>query len=223
MIKLFIGAFAVLSLLGGSYYLYNANHVTYASAVADDVAALEDEFASLNTAVSAGTLTDTDAQAAYTRITDHIAAINARISASHDATLSESQRAQLTDALAALKDTLTRYRTTLTVVEAKVSSGSSSGRGSRTLTEIVHDAVATLEDHIESLEETEDDDAEATTEDTAVEISDDSETADNVSTEDEDVATDDTPATSDDLDGSTEIDTWATTTVDGTTDTDDSY
>lgn len=157
MSKLFVGVIVIALIIAG-WIMFTDNTIDYVSSVDSQLFELEQELASLDAAVAAGTLTPEEAETARTKIMTHLAAIDTQITSAESASLTPLQRAMLADALARLKATLITYRATLDVVEntadqspvAKLKQGSGS---KKTIAEVITETIEVVEEHVEDVVE----------------------------------------------------------------------
>ncbi len=117
--KIIIGI-GTITILAIGWLFLGYSTVQYVTVVADEVTQLENELASLETSVSAGTLSPENAAKAQLMIVARIDSINAAANAGQKVTLTDKQRAQLIGGLERLKQILIKYKDTLVAVDNEV-------------------------------------------------------------------------------------------------------
>lgn len=156
MNKLFFAIVLIAALVVGWFVLTSSNDTDYVANLDTEVAALEAELVSLEAAVSAGTMSETEATDAKIRIINRLNAINDAANQSEKQTLTTAQRAQLQNGLNRLKRILINYQATLTVVdqnanEAQVTSQVRRGGAYRTdkpLAVVAADIIENVEESV---------------------------------------------------------------------------
>jgi hypothetical protein len=114
-----ITAIVILAAIAIGWFILNPGDTfDYVVTVDSEVTELENELASIEAAVTAGTLTQEQATDAKVRIITRLDAINSAATNSEKATLTPAQRTQLMDGLDRLKMILITYQGTLATVEA---------------------------------------------------------------------------------------------------------
>lgn len=155
MNKIIIGIVAIIA-IGIAWFILNpGDTLDYVVTIDKEVTQLEEELASLDAQVAAGTLSPEQATQAKVRIITRLDAINEAATQSESMQLTVEQRTQLANGLLRLKDALVTYQATLEAIEntsveadvkAKLSSGHS-GSG-RNLSLIVADTIEDLEETV---------------------------------------------------------------------------
>jgi ribosomal protein L29 len=156
MNKIIIGVVAVIAIAIGWFILNPADTFDYVVNIDQEVTQLENELASLDAQVAAGTLTPAQATEAKVRIITRLDTINNSASESEKEQLTPEQRTQLANGLLRLKDALVRYQATLSVIEdtaveadvkAQLKSGHSGS--SRHLNLIIADTIDDVEETVQ--------------------------------------------------------------------------
>jgi hypothetical protein len=158
MNKLFL-ALAIVAAIAIAWFILNPGDTfDYVVTVDSEISQLEDELATLDAQVAAGTLTEAQATDAKVKIVTRLNNINAAASDSEKAQLTPAQRAQLVEGLERLKVILITYRDTLATVEASADEtavtaelnrrGGSYNR-SKSLSLVVADTIADVEETVQ--------------------------------------------------------------------------
>ena len=156
MNKIIIGVVALIAIGIGWFILNPGDTFDYVVNIDQEVTQLENELATLDAQVAAGTLTPAQATEAKVRIITRLDSINTSASESEKKQLTPEQRTQLANGLLRLKDALVRYQATLSVIEdtaveadvkAQLKSGHSGG--SRHLNLIVADTIDDVEETVQ--------------------------------------------------------------------------
>jgi len=158
MNKLFV-ALAIVAAIAIAWFILNPGDTfDYVVTVDSEISQLEDELATLDAQVAAGTLTEAQATDAKVKIVTRLNNINAAASDSEKAQLTPAQRAQLVEGLERLKVILITYRDTLATVEASADEttvtaelnrrGGSYNR-SKSLSLVVADTIADVEETVQ--------------------------------------------------------------------------
>ena len=157
MNKIIIGV-GVLAVIIAGWFLFGSSTVEYAATVEDEVSQLENELASIEAEVKAGTLSPEDAAKAQVKIVARIDSITGAVSSGQKATLTDAQRVQLINGLDRLKVILTKYRATLVAVDEAVLTlpevkRPKLNRGSRNnnLADIAIETIETVEEQVEEI------------------------------------------------------------------------
>jgi hypothetical protein len=158
MNKIFL-ALAIVAAIAIAWFILNPGDTfDYVVTVDSEISQLEDELATLDAQVAAGTLTQEQATDAKVKIVTRLNNINVAASDSEKAQLTPSQRAQLVEGLERLKVILITYRDTLATVEASADEttvtaelnrrGGSYNR-SKSLSLVVADTIADVEETVQ--------------------------------------------------------------------------
>jgi|AntRauTorckE6833_2_1112554.scaffolds.fasta_scaffold12586_3 hypothetical protein len=158
MNKIFLGLAIVAAIAIAWFILNPGDTFDYVVTVDSEISELEDELATLDAQVAAGTLTEGQATAAKVSIVTRLNAINTAASESERAQLTPAQRAQLVDGLERLKVILVTYQETLATVEASANEtnvkaeltrrGGSYNR-TKPLSLVVADTIADVEETVQ--------------------------------------------------------------------------
>jgi len=157
MNKIIIALIVAAALAAGWFLLTASDTYDYVADVDAEITELENELATLDAQVSAGTLSEADATAAKVRIVTRLNTINEASTNSEKAQLTPAQRAQLAEGLDRLKNILVTYQNTLAVVEANADDATVEAevrrRGgsytpNRTLNETVADIISDVEETV---------------------------------------------------------------------------
>jgi len=117
MNKLFL-ALAIVAAIAIAWFILNPGDTfDYVVTVDSEISQLEDELATLDAQVAAGTLTEAQATDAKVKIVTRLNNINVAASESEKAQLTPAQRTQLVEGLERLKVILITYQSTLATVE----------------------------------------------------------------------------------------------------------
>ena len=158
MNKIFL-ALAIVAAIAIAWFILNPGDTfDYVVTVDSEISQLEDELATLDAQVAAGTLTQEQATDAKVKIVTRLNNINVAASDSEKAQLTPAQRAQLVEGLERLKVILITYRDTLATVEASADEttvtaelnrrGGSYNR-SKSLSLVVADTIADVEETVQ--------------------------------------------------------------------------
>jgi hypothetical protein len=158
MNKLFV-ILAIVAAIAITWFILNPGDTfDYVVTVDSEISQLEDELATLDAQVAAGTLTEAQATDAKVRIVTRLNNINAAASASERAQLTPAQRVQLVEGLERLKVILITYQRTLSTVEASANEatvtaelnrrGGSYNR-SKPLNLVAADTIASVEETVQ--------------------------------------------------------------------------
>lgn len=154
MKKIILGA-VLLGVMVLGWFLWQGDKVDYVAAIDGEVASLEAELASLDTAVVAGTLSSEEAYAAREQILVRLENINNAVAASGELKLSAEQKTTLVAGLDRMKDALQRYRATLASVDVAAEKSEAAkkrlGGARKQLQETVLAMVSDVEDYVEEV------------------------------------------------------------------------
>lgn len=143
--KTILAVIAGIVILGGAAFFFFSQADNFEVMVLDDVSALEQELATVEAQIDAGTMNPDAAAAARVRIISKLEAINVQMEAAGNANLTNAQRTQLAEALTRLKTALLRYSDTLVSVDAIASKSSSTSKSSKSLGSTFLDIVDSSE------------------------------------------------------------------------------
>lgn len=153
-------AIGVLALLVVGWFFLKGDTVSYVADVESEVFALESELVELEAAVEAGTLTPEEAAKAQERILARLEAIDDAVASGRPLRLTDAQRKQLVSALETLRSTLITHKDVFVAIDKKVLelpeeerplTKRKGGGGSATFTEIVTEAVESVENQVEAV------------------------------------------------------------------------
>jgi len=154
--------FALVGLAVVAVFIWSAfqgNSTDYVATMSDEIATLESELASIEVLVASGSMTPAEAATVQLKITERLEAINGSIEGSQKMTLTVAQMSQLQTGLERLKQLLTDYRATLTVVDEAVQELPEAERPRRSggsgrvasIIESISQTIEAVEDHVEGL------------------------------------------------------------------------
>lgn len=161
MKKIIITLIVVVAVAAGWFLLTASDTYDYVAEVDSEISELENELATLDAQVTAGTLSEEQATAAKVRIVTRLNAINQASTNSENAKLTPAQREQLVEGLDRLKMILVTYQETLTTIEstandtdvkAELARRGESNHGSKRLNLVVADIIAEVEETIQDYE-----------------------------------------------------------------------
>lgn len=132
-------------ILGAAAFIFSSQSDDFEVMVLDDVSALEQDLATVEAQIDAGTMNPDAAAAARVRIINKLETINAKMEAAGSAKLTNAQRTQLSEALTRLKSALVKYQDALVSVDAIASKSSSTSGSSKSLSSAFLDIVASSE------------------------------------------------------------------------------
>lgn len=158
MNKLIIGV-GILGIIAIGWFLFSSNSIEYVATATDEVSQLENELASLDTEVRAGTLSPEDAAQAQAKIVARIDAINGAAAAGQKTKLTDVQRAKLIDALERLRNLLIEHRDTLAAVDNAVLELPEDqrpklkrrGGGGNSATTVANEAIEIIDEQVEEI------------------------------------------------------------------------
>lgn len=142
---------AVGAIITGGFFLSSYSN-TYEVTVESELDLLEAELANIDAQVTNGSLTPEAALVARTNVLNRLASIDSSIAAAGNASLSESQKAQLASGLTRLRSILVAYQDTLVAVDTTASKHRSTNKKSQSLSDRFLEVIDTADEVAETVE-----------------------------------------------------------------------
>lgn len=159
MKKGLISAIVVIVLILVAVLVFGGEKDGYVAGIENDVTELETELSDVEELIASDELTEDEATAAYQRVAERVASIQASVEAAQDdETLSTEQKQRLLDALVRFKEALVNFSSTLNVLEETADTEAAVSDSSRTplypgtsISVQIQSVIEVFEEHIDEV------------------------------------------------------------------------